>query len=273
MTDKNAKVNELYGKLKEGVKGFYSTDTFKDYLKFQANFHHYTWNNMMLIFLQNPDASRVAGFEDWKKVGRHPLLGSKGLKILAPSYKKVRNVKTGIDEQKLVGFHQTSVFDVSQTGGAELPTLTKELTMDTPTLKTFYGTLKAVCPVPMEEVTIKDGSKGYYMPSTDSIGIKKGMATLQKCKTLVHEMVHAILHKDSNKSSQLKEVEAEGTAFVVLSYFGFDTSEYSFNYVGGWNGSVEAETIQIAGNIIQKTAKQLIEMIESQKKKEENPAA
>jgi hypothetical protein len=86
-------------------------------------------------------------------------------------------------------------------------------------------------------------------------------------------MAHAMLHINSDKLSDLKEVEAEGTAFVVLSYFGFDTSEYSFAYVAGWNGSKDAQAIQQAGETIQKTAKTIINEIEKEMEKKKEEAA
>lgn len=258
---KEAKVHELYNTLKEGVQHFYSSDTWKAILKFQARFHRYSWRNMVLIYLQCPHASYVAGFEDWKNMKRYVKRGERAIKILAPHFKKVM-LENGDIEKKLSGFHQTSVFDVSQTGGEPLPEITKELTMDTETLREFYVTLKNVSPVPVDERVLEKNIKGFYSRETKSITVKKGMAALQKCKTLVHEMAHAILHQTTDKARELREVEAEGTAYVVLNYFGFDTSEYSFSYVAGWNGSLDAEHIASAGASIQKTAEILIDRIE-----------
>ncbi|RCW41584.1 ArdC-like ssDNA-binding domain-containing protein [Paenibacillus prosopidis] len=261
------KVNDLYAKLKEGVTQVYTSEQWKEVLLFQTRFHDYSFNNMMLILLQYPTATYVAGFEEWKKLGRHVKLGEKGLKIMAPSFKMKKDEETGEQKKVLCGFHQVTVFDVSQTGGKELPSLTHELTMETATLRDFYETLKMVSPFPVEEKTISDGSKGYFDHSTQSIGIKKGMAALHKCKTLVHEMAHGHLHTNTDKSRELKEVEAEGTAFVVLSYFGFDTSKYSFPYVAGWNGSAFSDHIQKAGETIQKAAEKMISEIEKEMSK------
>ncbi|MGG3471503.1 ArdC-like ssDNA-binding domain-containing protein [Neobacillus pocheonensis] len=264
---KEPKVNELYAKLKEGVQKVYFSDKWKEILLFQSRFHNYSFNNMMLIYFQCPTATFVAGYTDWQKLGRQVQYKQEGIKILAPSYKIEKDEQTGEKKKKLVGFHQTSVFDVSQTKGAPLPSLTHELTMETATLRDFYETLKAVCPFPVEEKTITNGSKGYFDHLTQSIAVKKGMAALHKCKTLVHEMAHGYLHTNSDKSKEMKEVEAEGTAFVVLSYFGFDTSNYSFPYVAGWNGSAFADHIQKAGDTIQKTAEKLIAEIEKEMSK------
>ena len=264
--EKKTKAAELFEKLKTGVLQVYSSEKWREVLNFQARFHHYSWNNMMLILMQCPHATYVAGYDQWQKMGRY-VNQKGGIKILAPHHAMVKDEKTGEKRKVLAGFHQTTVFDISQTGGKDIPRLTSELTMDTPVLRAFYSTLRKISPVPVDEVVLQGDMKGRYRRDTDSIEIKKGMAALQKCKTLVHEMAHAMLHKNTNASRSMKEVEAEGTAYVVLSYFGFDTSEYSFNYVAGWNAS-EATAILKAGDTIQKTAFKIIGMIEKQREQQ-----
>lgn len=260
------KVNDLFKKLEEGVKNVYSSDSWKDMLKFQSNFHNYSFKNMLLIYLQCPNASRVAGYDDWIKLGRQVQYGESAIKILAPNHRKEKDEETGEEKKILCGFHQTSVFDVSQTKGKDLPELCAELKGDTASLRQFYETAKMISPFPVEEVTLKDGSKGFFSHETVSIGIKKGMAVKQKCKTLIHELAHGMLHRlDDPRRETLtrndREIEAEGTAYVVLSYFGFDTSEYSFPYVASWSNETAMDSIQRAGDIIQKTAKQIINQL------------
>lgn len=265
---KEHKVNNLFNKLKDGVEMFYDSETWKQFLKVQARFHDYSFRNTVLIFLQCPHATRVAGYTDWQKLGRYPKRGESSIKIIAPHFIKVRNEETGEDERVLNGYHQASVFDVSQTDGKPIPELIQELTMDTECIRDFYEKIKAACPFPIEEVSLNGGVKGTYNRESDVIQVKKDMAALQKTKTLVHEWSHACLHKVTDKERDLKEVEAEGTAYVVLSYFGFDTSEYSFNYVAGWNGSIDGTAIQEAGATIQKTACKIIDMIQEKLKTE-----
>jgi hypothetical protein len=269
-TKKTAKkkpmVNELFKKLEDGVKNVYSSETWKSMLKFQSAFHNYSFNNMLLIYLQCPNATRVAGYGDWQKLERQVQYGETAIKIMAPNFKKERNEITGEEKKVLTGFHQTSVFDISQTKGKDLPQLCKELKGDTASLRQFYELAKSISPFPVDEVTLKDGSKGYFSHETVSIGIKKGMAVKQKCKTLIHELAHGLLHRmDDPRRETLtrgdREIEAEGTAFVVLSYFGFDTSEYSFPYVASWNGTTAMDSIQRAGEIIQKTAEKIINQL------------
>ncbi|TVX85560.1 ArdC-like ssDNA-binding domain-containing protein [Paenibacillus agilis] len=261
----NQKVNELYAVLKSGVDSLYDSQAWKEFLKVQSLFHKYSWRNTILIYLQCPHATRILGFKEWKKVKRFVQRGEKAIKIWAPSIKIEKDEETEEEVPKVNGYYPVSVFDISQTGGEELPTLTPELKMETEELKSFYETLKSICEFPIEETTLSKGIKGSYSPVTDQIKIKKGMASLHKCKTLIHEMSHAYLHKNSSKTRGMEEVEAEGTAYVVLSYFGFDTSQYSFGYVAGWNGSKESKDIESAASTIQKTACQIIEMIEKER--------
>ncbi|MEN1990291.1 ArdC-like ssDNA-binding domain-containing protein [Paenibacillus hubeiensis] len=264
---KQPKVKALFEQLKEGIQAITSSEDWKQILLTQAKFHTYSFNNVMLILSQRPTASRVASYGTWKALGRQVVKGAQSIKIIAPHTVEVEDPETG-EKKKKLGYHQTSVFDISDTKGEPLPSPSiEELTQNTKELKNFYELLKGISPVPVREETIKGGAKGYYRLVEDDIAIKKGMAAHQKCKTLVHEIAHAMLHRLEDKearakSSNEREVEAEGTAFVVLTYFGFDTSQYSFPYVASWNGD-DIERIEKAGGVIQKAAAQLISNIEA----------
>lgn len=169
----------------------------------------------------------------------------------------------------LTGFRHCYVFDVSQTDGEPLPELCPELKGDSKSMREFYAAAKTICPFPVSEERIEGGAKGYFNHITKSIGIKDNMAYKHKAKTLIHELAHGMLHGYENpRRDELtrndREIEAEGTAFVVLNYFGFDTSDYSFPYVAHWNPENSLDAIQKAGDIIQKTSQEIIEMIETQ---------
>lgn len=218
------KVSKLFGMLKEGVEKIKTSDDWKSILTFQAKFHNYSFKNVMLILLQRPSASKVASYTTWKKVDRQVVKGAKAINIMAPHTYKVKDSETEEEEEKL-GFHQASVFDISDTKGDPVPSLNiQELSGDTEDYGKFYALLKTISPVPVKEETITDGPKGYYHLVEDYIVVKKGMKAHQKCKTLVHEIAHSILHrldkKDENRmlSRGDREIEAEGTAFVVLTY-------------------------------------------------------
>lgn len=262
---RQAKVDEIYNLLKEGVSKVYSSDAWKELLLFQSKFHQYSFKNMMLVYFQNPCASQIGSMRFWNKLGRRVKAGETSLKIWAPSSKKVQIEETGEEEERRVGWYLTSVFDVSQTHGKELPKLIDELKMDTEVLRDFYQLLKSICPYPVEEKKLENGVKGYMDYTNHTIAIKKGLSALHKCKTLVHEMVHGFLHEGTDRTRDVREVEAEGSAFVVLSYFGFDTSEYSFGYVASWNGSKDEKAILESGQIIQETAKYFIQQIEQRR--------
>ncbi|EJW13777.1 ImmA/IrrE family metallo-endopeptidase [Paenibacillus alvei] len=268
---KERKVEVLFKQLKEGVENVYSSETWKELLLFQSKMHDYSFNNMMLIYIQCPHATHVAGYDTWRKLGRQVMYGQTGIRIMAPHTYTVKDEKTG-EEEKRTGYHQTSVFDISQTKGKDIPVIT-ELKGDSKSLREFYEIAKSISRVPVSEEKVKGAVKGYYSVDGDYIVIKKGMATKQKCKTLIHEMAHSILHrKEDGRRDEMsrneREIEAEGTAFVVLSYFGFDTSEYSFPYVAGWNPGGETQAIQKAGDVIQKTSQKLIDEINAKRKNE-----
>lgn len=272
---KEPKVNQLFEQLKAGVEKITSSEQWKQILLVQSKFHNYSFKNVMLISMQCPTATRVASYTDWKKLKRQVVKGAKSIKIMAPHKVEIEDPETGETTEKL-GFHQASVFDISDTEGEELPRLKcEELTKDTQAMRDFYKLAKSICPIPVKEKVLKDGIKGYYHLVDDYIAIKKGMAAHQKCKTLIHEMAHATLHRLDNKEARSltgndREIEAEGTAFVVMSYFGFDTSEYSFPYVASWNNKSDLERIERAGATIQKAAAKIINQLSEEMNKEED---
>ena len=180
-----------------------------------SRFHHYSFNNTLLIAMQKPDASLIAGFNKWKTAfGRTVRKGEKGIKILAPTpYTKKLEVdkldpKTkqpilGADgqpirEEKEVtipAFRVVSVFDVSQTEGRELPQIAvQELTGDVEHYMDFFGALEKTSPVPIAFEHISGGSHGYYHLTEERIAINEGMSQMQTLKTCIHEIAHAKLH-------------------------------------------------------------------------------
>ena len=280
------KVKAILKKLEEGVKDLFTSEKYKQYLSTMSKFHHYSFNNTILIAMQKPDATLVAGYTAWKqKFHRQVKKGEKGITILAPvklKEKEVDDSKTELEndekEHKIhLLFRPISVFDVSQTEGEPLPSLgVDELTGNAEGYDAFMQAMSKLSPVTIRFDEIKGGAKGYYHTVDKEIVIKKDMSELQTMKTCVHEVSHAILHdrdkmKDEGieKDQQTREVEAESVAYVVCSYFNLDTGkDYSFPYIGMWSSSKEMNELKASMDTIQKTATGLIDGIEANMEKQ-----
>ena len=280
------KVKSILKKLEEGVKDLFTSEKYKQYLSTMSKFHHYSFNNTILIAMQRPDATLVAGYTAWKqKFHRQVKKGAKGITILAPvklKEKEEDDSKTEPEndekEHKIhLLFRPVSVFDVSQTEGEPLPSLgVDELTGNAEGYEAFMQAMRGLSPVPIRFNEIKGGAKGYYHTVDKEIVIKKDMSELQTMKTCVHEVSHALLHdrdkmKDEGveKDQQTREVEAESVAYVVCSYFNLDTGkDYSFPYIGMWSSSKEMNELKASMDTIQKTAAGLIDGIEANMEKQ-----
>lgn len=271
------KMKEIMDKLEKGIIDVLESDKYKNYLKFLSNFHSYSANNSMLIFLQKPDASLVAGYKSWQKLGRQVQKGEKGIDILAPMpFKYEKNVdkinkttKEITKEVKLIEglrFGKVSVFDVSQTQGKDLPLVRSiELNGSSTNSQNVINAIKNTSEIPITFESIENGAKGYYSPLEDRIVIKEGMSLDQTAKTLIHEYTHSKLHSKNSGSldRNTQEVQAESVAFVVSDKFGIDTSDYSFNYLASWSSGKELTELKNSLEIIQKTSHEIIEKIET----------
>lgn len=266
-------ISQLFDRLEVGVKSTFSSDNFKKYLKLMSKFHNYSANNVCLILMQCPSASMVASATLWNSMGRHPKKGTKAIRIILPNFykKKVEeedaNGNKVITEKEAIYYSIGNVFDVNQTTGEEeLPTICRELQEDGEEIRTLIDVATKVAEIPVMYWNLKDGSKGFYSKQKSQIVIKKDMSNLQTCKTLIHEIAHSRLHsEETGKTKQVKEIEAESIAFVVCSYFGLDTSEYSFEYVANWARDKETKELKEILNSIQKETKKLILEIEAKK--------
>ena len=301
--------NQLQGimeKLEQGVKDVFSSENYKQYLRTMSKFHQYSLNNILLINMQKPGATMIAGYNAWKKLhGRNVMRGEKGIKILAPSPYKVKKQVEKIDPQTrkpvlnkdgqpvmeekevtIPAYKVVSVFDVSQTEGKEIPTLVNELNGEVENFDIFFDALARTCPVPISFKEISTGAKGYFSHTNNEIAVKQGMSQLQTIKTTVHEMTHQKLHSNQNMLEPLnkqtrnsKEVEAESVAYVVCQHYGIDTSDYSFAYVAGWSEGKEMPELRESLDTIRKAASELIndidkalEEIDTEKTKDKKPS-
>ena len=266
--------------IEEGVQQLRSSEKYRDYLRSLSKFHDYSFNNTLLILSQCPGASMVAGFNTWKnEFNRRIRKGEKSIKILAPYKVKHSIIKKETDENgnethvekqiSITKFRPVNVFDVSQTEGDALPSLTKELIGSSESSIGLIEAIKEISEIPVlfrtkEEDPSLASAKGYfqYGENDKSIVIRKDMGINQQAKTLVHEFAHSILHENSTKERKVKEIEAESLAFVISNHFGLDTSDYSFGYIQSWSASKTNEELRNVLEDIQEQADRMILMIE-----------
>lgn len=278
------KVKEITEELESGIQELFASDKYKQWLTTMSRFHDYSLNNTLLIAMQMPEASLVAGYNAWmKQFKRHVKQGEKAIHIIAPTPYKAKVQSEVIDpktnqvvrdqngdplkeevEVKRIGFKVTSVFDVSQTEGKELPTIgVDELTGSVSGFNNMLEALKKTCPVPIRFEDISSGAKGYFQRVENYIAIQKDMPEQQTLKTLIHEMAHQKLHSGENiQSRSSKEVEAESVAFTVCKHFGVDTSDYSFAYVAGWSEGKEMKELKASLDTIRTASNELITAIQ-----------
>ena len=286
------KLKEITDRLEQGIAELFDSERYKEYLKVMSKFHNYSFRNTVLIAMQKPDASLVAGFSAWKNnFERNVMKGQKGIKIIAPSPYKIKQEMQKIDphtqkpvigkdgkpvtEEKEVtipAYKVVSVFDVSQTEGKELPDIAvDELTGDVDRYKDFFAALEKTSPVPIAFENIEGGSHGYYHLEDKRIAINEGMSELQTLKTAIHEIAHAKLHdidlnapKDEQPrvDRRTREVEAESVAYTVCQHYGLDTSDYSFGYVAGWSSGRELSELKSSLETIRSAAAEIINSID-----------
>lgn len=264
---------QLTDRLESGIRELYTSGRYAAYLAAMSRFHQYSYKNALLILLQCPAATRVAGYHTWKTAfGRQVKAGSVGIKIFAPCvYRKVLETEDPDEaEKKTIPFYKVvTVFDESQTEGRELPSLgASALSGDVPDFENIYARLAALSPLPVEQGPVPGQAKGYTSFTEGKIVIRPGMSQVQTVKTLIHELAHARLHdpknqpKDRKKPREQKEVEAESIAYVVCQYFGIDTGDYSFGYVAGWSKGRELEELKDSLDLIHSTASEIIHTIQ-----------
>ena len=286
------KVKEITDKLEAGVAQMMNSDSFKNYLKVMARFHNYSLNNTILIALQDPKATLIAGYTAWQKnFGRQVMKGEKAIRILAPTpYKKKMEVavidpstgqarmnpdgtkQTELKEVMVPAFKVVNVFDVRSTEGRPLPSIgVNELTGDVQQYEMFFEALKRSCPVPIAFEQIDSGAKGYYHTIDHRIALQEGMSQVQTIKTLIHEMTHQKLHSMDPKemppeeprlTRNAKEVEAESVAYTVAQHFGIETSDYSFAYIAGWSAGKDTPELKASLDRIRKAADEMITTID-----------
>ena len=273
------------------MKELFESEKYKSYLSTMSKFHNYSFNNTLLIAMQKPEATLVAGYQAWQKnFERHVNKGEKAIRILAPAPYKIKEERDKLDpvtgemmfdengmpqkeetEVTIPAFRAVSVFDVSQTDGKPIPELeVNELLSTVEGYEDFVQALMNISPVPIAFEDIPGDSKGYFSTAEKRIAVQENMSESQTLKTMVHEVAHSMLHdKEVNQSMDIpvkdrntKEVEAESVAFTVCQHFGIDTSDYSFGYIAGWSSGRNMKELKSSLDTIRKTASELITGIE-----------
>ncbi len=269
---KNEKVKELFNQLEAGVKEVYESDNYKEMLSVMSKFHNYSANNCILILMQCPNATNVAGYKSWQtNFKRQVKKGEKAIQILAPSKRKYMKKEIDEDgnesevEKEYMSFYPTSVFDISQTEGEDLPTICHELKGDVDGFKKLFDSIKKATTATVSIGQVDGECKGYFSPMKNEIVVKENMEQMQTIKTLIHEVAHSILHcKDGEQekaTNNTKEVQAESVAYIVANYLGIDTSDYSFGYVAGWSSGKDIKELRASLDVIQKTANKIISCV------------
>ena len=264
--EKKQEVEQLLQMLDAGVKEFVGNpEKFKALLEMQAMFYNYSIRNVMLVMKQYPNASYIASFKRWKELNRSVKKGEKALRILAPRIKREDDEVTGEEKSKVVGFVTCPVFDLSQTEGEPLPIEKYRLALDgeSDEAEQIFAWVKTLAEEDDCSVSIAsaNGANGYYAPALHQIVIDPKLSVNHRAKTMVHEYVHSQLHRYDKSSAEERECVAEGVAFIVCSYFGLDTSEYSFEYVKGWS-SDGGQTLMKYASSMQKAANTIIQDVE-----------
>jgi antirestriction protein ArdC len=274
------RLDQLGQQLEAGIAAVQSSDQFKAYLRTAAKFHHYSHNNVILIICQCPQATRVAGYNAWKALGRQVRKGETAIRILAPITRRIDDATEADGDRYVVAFKAAPVFDISQTDGEPLPDV------DVPTLDgdadaATYAALCAFADTHSLIVTDHDPHtdgddtrstyQGYYSPGQKLIFVKRN-APAQMLKTLVHELAHHLDPELKQAESHERETVAEAAAFMVAAHADLDTSAYSFPYIATWAGAEDGRDIlKCVMQRTQQIAHQLIAAIDAAKEAQAEP--
>lgn len=251
-------VAELIAALEQG-----KSERLLEYLAFQAKFHRYSFNNCLLIAIQKPDATFVAGFQRWKELGRFVRKGEQGIMILAPLVKRTKadeEVLPGLDDEsssRVFGFRATYVFDVSQTEGEELPEF-QVITGNPGELVSVLQDLVVSYQIELRYEESLGGAEGVSQGG--KIAVLAGLPSAQEFAVLVHELAHELLHRTERRKETtrtIRELEAEAVAYVVCRAAGLDGLARSSDYIQLYNG--DKELLLASLYHIQRVASQIID--------------
>ena len=288
------RLREITDGIEQGIKELFESEKYMRYLSVMSRFHRYSVNNTMLIYMQKPDATLVAGYNKWKnQFERHVKKGEHGITIIAPTpfKKKIEEQKLDPDtkapildaegkavmeerEVEIPMFRPVKVFDVSQTDGKPLPELASSLSGNVQNYEAFMEALRRSAPVPLSVEPMAANMDGYFSPDQQRIAIRAGMSEVQTVSAAVHEIAHSKLHNyakaqeeaaragdkepPKKKDRNTEEVEAESISYAVCQYYGIQTGENSFGYIANWSQGKELPELRASLETINKAAGELI---------------
>lgn len=288
------RLQQITAGIEQGIKELFESEKYMRYLSVMSRFHRYSVNNTMLIYMQKPDATLVAGYNKWKnQFERHVKKGEHGITIIAPTpfKKKIEEQKLDPDtkapildaegkavmeerEVEIPMFRPVKVFDVSQTDGKPLPELASSLSGNVQNYEAFMEALRRSAPVPLSVEPMAANMDGYFSPDQQRIAIRAGMSEVQTVSAAVHEIAHSKLHNyakaqeeaaragdkepPKKKDRNTEEVEAESISYAVCQYYGIQTGENSFGYIANWSQGKELPELWASLETINKAAGELI---------------
>ena len=292
------RLQQITAGIEQGIKELFESEKYMRYLSVMSRFHRYSVNNTMLIYMQKPDATLVAGYNKWKnQFERHVKRGEHGITIIAPTpfKKKIEEQKLDPDtkapildaegkavveerEVEIPMFRPVKVFDVSQTDGKPLPELASTLSGNVQNYEAFMEALRRSAPVPLSVEPMAANMDGFFSPDQQRIAIRAGMSEVQTVSAAVHEIAHSKLHNyakaqeeaaragdkepPKKKDRNTEEVEAESISYAVCQYYGIQTGENSFGYIANWSQGKELPELRASLETINKTAGELINDID-----------
>ncbi len=261
------RIAALHEQLTEQVRALVSGDAWRAMLDAAVHFHRYSPNNVLLIRVQRPDATRVAGFRTWLKVGRHVRKGEKGIAVLAPCIYKRPEPDDGQPPDPsepthvLRGFRAVYVFDVSQTDGDPLPDVPPVL-LDGDDPGRLWDALASIVTDEGFRLTRGDcqGANGRTYYDRREVRVRDDVSDAQACKTLAHELAHVLMHEHGLSCRERREVEAESVAYVVCHAAGLATADYSLPYVAHWADG-DLRIVQATATAVLDTARTILDRL------------
>lgn len=293
-TTNRERLREITEGIESGIRDLFESDKYRQYLSVMSRFPRYSLNNTMLIYMQKPDATLVAGYERWKQqFGRHVRRGERGITIIAPTSfkKKIQEQKLDPDtkapvfdkngnivmeekEIEIPTYRPVKVFDVSQTDGKPLPSLVDSLSGTVKNYEAFLEALRRSSPVPVSLEPMSTEMDGYFSRNQQRIAVREGMSEVQTVSAVIHEIAHSKLHNyekaaeregkepEKEKDRHTEEVEAESISYAVCQYYGIETGGNSFGYIASWSQGKELPELRASLEVINKTAGNLIQDID-----------